>query len=114
MKNIKVILAMAAALAAAVSCGGSQAGQASSSAELRTIVSDASTTATTVYGRVQGYRDGDVYTFKGIPYAKAERFMPPQAPDPFDGVKVCRTTGPIMALVSSSTWNRWMRPSAWS
>ena len=102
MRNIKVILAMAAALAAAVSCGGSQAGQASSSAELRTIVSDASTTATTVYGRVQGYRDGDVYTFKGIPYAKAERFMPPQAPDPFDGVKVCRTYGPKTPQTSTS------------
>ena len=36
------------------------------------IVSDQSTTTNTVYGPVQGYRDGSIYTFKGIPYAKAE------------------------------------------
>lgn len=62
--------------------------------ENRAIVSDATTVANTIYGKVQGYKDGDVFTFKGIPYAKAERFMPPQAPDKFDGVKMCRTYGP--------------------
>ncbi len=58
------------------------------------VVSDETTVANTVYGKVQGYRDGDVYTFKGIPYAKAERFMPPTKPDAFDGVVKCRVYGP--------------------
>ncbi len=58
------------------------------------VVSDETTVANTVYGKVQGYRDGDVYTFKGIPYAKAERFMPPAKPDAFDGVVKCRVYGP--------------------
>lgn len=66
-------------------------------AEARTVgplVSDESTTANTVYGKIQGYRDGDVYTFKGIPYAHAERFMPPQKPESHEGVLKCRVYGP--------------------
>ena len=58
------------------------------------LVSDQSTTTNTVYGPVQGYRDGSIYTFKGIPYAKAERFMPPQKPDTHTEVVKHRTYGP--------------------
>ncbi len=32
----------------------------------------------TTCGTIEGYLDGSVYTFKGIRYAVAERFMPPQ------------------------------------
>ena len=35
----------------------------------------------TKYGGVRGYTDDSIYAFKGIPYAKADRFMPPQPPD---------------------------------
>ena len=48
----------------------------------------------TKYGTVEGYLDDDVYTFKGIQYAKADRFMPPQAPDKFEGVRMCKLYGP--------------------
>ena len=44
---------------------------------LNAQVFDSSTKATTVqtnYGKVAGYIDRDVFTYKGIPYAKAERF----------------------------------------
>ena len=44
----------------------------------------------TVYGTIEGYQDGSIFTFKGIPYAKAERFMPPQAPDKFEGIRQCK------------------------
>lgn len=56
--------------------------------------SDESTIVSTAYGKVQGYKDGPIYTFKGIPYARAERFMPPIEPESFEGVKVCRIYGP--------------------
>ena len=58
------------------------------------IVCDETTIASTQAGLVQGYLDGDVYTFKGIQYGVAERFMPPQKPTPYQGVKICRTFGP--------------------
>lgn len=70
------------------------------------IVSDSTTTVQTIYGRIQGYKDGDIYTFKGIPYAKAERFMPPQFPDKFRGTKVCRIYGPKAPQTSTTlNWN---------
>lgn len=57
------------------------------------VVSDETTITNTAQGKVQGYRDGDVYTFKGIPYAKAERFMPPKDPDSHEGVVKYRVYG---------------------
>lgn len=68
-----------------------------SSVDARTVgpvVSDNTTITNTVYGKVQGYRDGDVYTFKGMPYARAERFMPPVKPEKHDGVMKYRLYGP--------------------
>ena len=32
----------------------------------------------TTSGDISGSIDDSIFTFKGIPYAKAERFMPPQ------------------------------------
>lgn len=58
------------------------------------VVSDESTVANTVYGKIQGYRDGDIYTFKGVPYAEAERFMPPTKPKAHEGVVKHRVYGP--------------------
>lgn len=79
----------------AISCGQPKSsGYVWTPLQERAIVSDETTVANTVYGAVQGYKDGDVYTFKGIQYAKAERFMQPQAPDSWDGVKVSRIYGP--------------------
>lgn len=58
------------------------------------VVSDETTVVSTESGKVQGYLDGDVYTFKGISYASAERFMPPVKPAPHEGVLKCRVYGP--------------------
>lgn len=43
----------------------------------------------TTYGDVTGYQEDGLSIFKGIPYAKAERFMPPQDPDKWEGVREC-------------------------
>ncbi len=48
----------------------------------------------TVHGPIEGYQDGSIFTFKGIRYAKAERFMPPQAPDKFTELRQCKVYGP--------------------
>ena len=45
-------------------------------------------------GMVIGYVDEDVLAFTGIPYSRAERFMPPQKPERWDGVLECSTFPP--------------------
>ncbi len=49
-------------------------------------------------GDVIGYVHKGVFNFKGIPYAKAERFMPPQKPDPWEGVRSSRSYGPVCPI----------------
>jgi len=46
-------------------------------------------------GYVSGSFNESVYAFKGIPYAKAKRFMPPQDPDTWDGIRECIDFGPV-------------------
>lgn len=60
--------------------------------------------ARTTYGRIQGYCDDGIYTFKGIRYAKAERFMPPQYPDKFEGVQKCQVYGPKAMQDQNVKW----------
>jgi len=38
-------------------------------------------------GKVRGYIHTGTFTFKGVPYAQAERFMPPQKPKPWEGIR---------------------------
>jgi len=60
--------------------------------------------AQTVYGKILGYNDDGIYTFKGIHYAKAERFMPPQEPDSFEGVLKCQVYGPKAMQDQNMSW----------
>lgn len=49
----------------------------------------------TTAGDVSGSFNDSVYAFKAIPYAKAGRFMPPQDPDAWDGIRECTDFGPV-------------------
>jgi len=49
----------------------------------------------TTSGDVSGSLNDSVYAFLGIPYAKAERFMPPKDPDAWDGIRECTDFGPV-------------------
>lgn len=60
-----------------------------------TASSDIAVTSTQ-YGKVAGYLENNIFTFKGVPYAKAERFMPPVAPDQWDGIRSSRAYGPTV------------------
>lgn len=53
----------------------------------------------TTFGKVSGSFADSVYAFKGIPYAKADRFMPPQDPDAWKGVRECINFGPVAKQV---------------
>lgn len=48
----------------------------------------------TTTGKVKGIEEEGTMAFKGIPYAKVERFMPPQKADRWDTVMVCDKFGP--------------------
>src|SRR5260221_4034729 len=48
----------------------------------------------TAYGKVRGYVHNGIYTFKGISYGKAQRFMPPEKPSPWEGIRSSMTYGP--------------------
>lgn len=50
-------------------------------------------------GNISGSLNDSVYAFKNIPYAKADRFMPPQDPDAWDGIRVCTDFGPVAKQV---------------
>jgi para-nitrobenzyl esterase len=58
-------------------------------------IKDQDPIAKTLSGKVAGTIDEGIYTFKGIPYAKAERFMPPQEPDAWNGIRECKEFGPV-------------------
>ncbi|GAB3340416.1 carboxylesterase/lipase family protein [Larkinella ripae] len=54
-------------------------------------------------GKVRGYVHNGTFTFKGIPYAKAERFMAPTKPDSWPGVRSSLSYGPVCPLMDPTT-----------
>ncbi len=46
-------------------------------------------------GKVKGYMHNGIYTYKGIPYAKADRFMAPEKPTPWKDVRSSMAYGPV-------------------
>lgn len=71
----------------------------------RTITAGEHTQVQTTYGPIEGYLDGSIYTFKGIQYAKADRFMPPQFPDKFTELKQCKLYGPQAPQGENLRWS---------
>lgn len=54
-------------------------------------------------GKVRGYIEDGIYTYKGIPYAQAKRFMPPQKAASWEGVRSSTTYGPVAPLITPTT-----------
>ena len=54
-------------------------------------------------GKVRGYTHNGIFTYKGIPYAQAERFMAPQKIKPWQGVRSSLTYGPVAPLQDPTT-----------
>jgi len=68
---------------------------------------DSSTEATkaqTKYGDVAGFIERGVYTYKGIPYGKADRFMPAGEPDSWLGIRSSRHWGPVCPQSKNNGW----------
>jgi para-nitrobenzyl esterase len=54
-------------------------------------------------GKVRGYTHNGIYTYKGIPYAQAGRFMQPVKSKPWTGVRSSMTYGPVAPLIDPVT-----------
>ncbi|MDE7344287.1 MAG: carboxylesterase/lipase family protein [Alistipes sp.] len=96
---LPLILAAAGGAAGAVAYGGGAA-----SRESEVVASSACAVAETRSGLVGGYLEDGIFTFKGIPYAKAERFMPPVAPDRWEGIRSSRAYGPTCPQGERAGW----------
>ena len=77
------------ALLVASCCGGGK--KAAQQDGQRLFVGDDYAITQTQYGKVQGYILDGVYTYLGIPYGAptggANRFMPPQKPESWEGIR---------------------------
>ncbi|MFB0973029.1 MAG: carboxylesterase family protein, partial [Bacteroidales bacterium] len=89
-RNVTLFAAVAVSALVALGgcCGGNSVRKSAKNVSGGEILSGNDVaTAQTQYGKVAGYLESGVNIFKGIPYAKAERFMPPTAPDSWEGVR---------------------------
>ena len=96
-----LVLLVAAALAAA-SCGQPARRTAACQGELES--SAKLTTVQTLSGPVAGYIDDGVYIYKGIPYAKADRFAEAVDPEPWTDVRPSRAYGPTAPAPARDGW----------
>src|SRR5919202_240664 len=56
-------------------------------------------------GKVRGYIHNGLYTYKGIPYAQADRFMPPSKPAPWSEVRSSLAYGTVCPTDATTTVN---------
>ena len=54
-------------------------------------------------GKVRGFIQNGIYTYKGIPYATADRFMPAKKVEPWEGVRSSTMYGPVAPLMTPTT-----------
>ncbi|MDF0717904.1 carboxylesterase family protein [Muricauda sp. 334s03] len=54
-------------------------------------------------GKVRGFIQNGIYTYKGIPYATADRFMPAKKVTPWDGIRSSTMYGPVAPLMTPTT-----------
>ena len=85
-----------------VSCGQPSRKSVDSLGSLETSAKQ--TTVKTASGPVVGYVDDGVFIYKGIPYAKAERFAPATDPDPWTDVRPSRAYGPTAPVPARAGW----------
>ena len=98
----KTFVALSLAAIVLSSCGGQVRGGQQCLSSLET--STKATTVQTASGPVAGYIDDGVFIYKGIPYAKAERFMPPQDVEPWKEVRSSRAYGPTCPQDKRTGW----------
>jgi para-nitrobenzyl esterase len=78
----------------------------------KVVASDAATVVETNSGKIRGYERDGIYIFKGVPYGAStsgsRRFMPPEKPEPWTGIRNALEYGRI----SPQHENGWWSPTA--
>ena len=101
--TLKPLFSLLTVTALMGSCG-QPAGQLGAVKTAALETSAKASTVSTQSGPVCGYVDDGVYIYKGIPYGKAERFMPPVDPDPWKEVRASRSYGPVAPHPARQGW----------
>lgn len=104
MKAEKLIILTIATLAVTGCCNCCNTSVKSGKADQELETSASATVVETTGGKVAGYIDEGIYTYKGIPYAKAERFMAPVPADRWDGIRSSRAYGPTCPQGKRTGW----------
>ena len=103
MKTFLKFLAFVGILTATAGCC-SRKGCCSSGEDSGILASSSVSVAQTANGKVAGYIQDGVTIFKGIPYAKANRFEAPVQADSWEGIRSCRQYGPVSPQGARSGW----------
>ncbi|HEY9544044.1 carboxylesterase/lipase family protein [Prevotella sp.] len=103
--NTKTILVATAMGLMTYGCGNLGKAVKGSAENVSEVITDSTVVVTAVeQGQIAGYQTMGVNIFKGVPYAKADRFMPPTAPDGWKGIRSCRAYGPTCPQGARSGW----------
>jgi len=98
----KVLLSLLLTSVLLVSCSDRPSSTRAGGGEI--IASSTTAIVQTDAGKVAGYIDDGIYTFKGIPYAEATRFMPPEKVKAWDGIRNSRAYGPQCPQGKRTGW----------
>jgi para-nitrobenzyl esterase len=98
MKNTKILIALLVAQLLPMLVTGQK-----SNGTAPIVTGSNEAVVPTEYGKVRGYVHNGIYTYKGIPYGKAERFMAPAKPDSWTGVRSSMAYGPVCPLIEPTT-----------
>lgn len=101
---MKKIFQVLLPLMALCSCAGRTSYSSARMGACEIIASSETGVVQTQSGKVAGYVVDGVFTYKGIPYAKAERFMSPEPADRWEGIRSSRAYGPVAPQGERTGW----------
>ena len=101
--TLKSLSALMASLIVLAACAG-PVSRRSSNCLSALETSTGASTVQTLSGPVAGYIDDGVFIYKGIPYAKADRFAEPVDPEPWKDVRPSRAYGPTCPQDKRMGW----------
>lgn len=73
-------------------------------AEPRSEISTSDAMTEVAQGKISGYTENGINIYKGVPYAKAERFKAPVEADAWAGIRSCRNYGPTCPQAVRQGW----------